>query len=307
MASLTDVDKWIETLKQCKHLPWYSLEQLLNGVKDVLQAEQNVAQVRSPVTICGDIHGQFYDLLELFKICGEPPNTNFQFMGDYVDRGINSVECFTYVLALKLRYPERITLLRGNHESNEINKIYGFYDECFKKYGNERVWKKFTEIFTSQPLSAVVDTKIFCLHGGLSPALHKLDDIKALNRLVDVPHEGGMCDLLWSDPDDAKRGFSPSPRAAGYQFGSDITDNFLHQNGLNMIARAHQLVMDGYSRHHNKKVVTIFSAPNYCYRCGNQAAICEVDDQQNMSYTLYGQATNTPEANVTKRPPAYFL
>ena len=187
-------------------------------------------------------------------------------MGDYVDRGNNSVECFCLVLALKVRFKERITILRGNHESNEINKIYGFYDECLKKYGNERVWKLFTDIFTVLPLAATVENKIFCVHGGLSPDLHKIDDIRALKRFQDVPHQGGMCDLLWSDPDDTKRGFSPSPRAAGFLFGCDITDQFLHQNGLGVISRAHQLVMDGYSRHHNKKVVTVFSAPNYCYR-----------------------------------------
>ena len=185
--------------------------------------------------------------------------------------------------------------------------MYGFYDECFKKYGNERVWKMFTEVFSSLPLSAVVENKIFCLHGGLSPSLQKCDDIRALNRFVDVPHEGGMCDLLWSDPDDNKRGFSPSPRAAGYVFGSDITEQFLHNNGLGMIARAHQLVMDGYSRHHNKKVTTIFTAPNYCYRCGNQAAIMEVDDQNNMTYTQFMQATDTPEPSISRRPPQYFL
>jgi len=283
------------------------MEKLMIKAKEVLLAETNVPNVRSPVTVCGDIHGQFYDLAELFKICGEPPNTNFLFMGDYVDRGNNSVECFSLVLALKVRFPGRITLLRGNHESNEINKIYGFYDECFKKYGTERIWKQFTDIFASLPLAATIDSKFFCLHGGLSPSLHAIDDIKSINRHVDVPHEGGMCDLLWSDPDDARRGFSPSPRAAGFLFGSDITEQFLHKNNLSMIARAHQLVMDGYSRHHNKKVTTIFSAPNYCYRCGNQAAIMEVDENQQMSYTQYMQATDTPEPNITRRPPQYFL
>ena len=141
----------------------------------------------------------------------------------------------------------------------------------------------------------------------MSPNIKNVDDIKNLNRNVDVPHEGAMCDLLWSDPDDNKRGFSPSPRAAGYLFGQDITDTFLHQNGLTTIARAHQLVMDGYSKHHSKKVVTIFSAPNYCYRCGNQAAVMEIDEQMNQNYTQYNQANDTPEPATVKRPPQYFL
>ena len=306
MSSQQDFDNYLSILKQCKPLPLFQLEKLIQKAKEVLMREENVPNVRSPVTVCGDIHGQFYDLMELFKICGEPPNSNFLFMGDYVDRGNNSVECFSLVLALKVRYPSRVTILRGNHESNEINKIYGFYDECFKKYGTERVWKHFADIFMALPLAATVDNRIFCLHGGLSPSLHQQDDIKQINRNVDVPHEGGMCDLLWSDPDDSRRGFSPSPRAAGFQFGSDITDQYLHKNNQNMIARAHQQVMDGFSRHHNKKVTTIFSAPNYCYRCGNQAAIMEVDEHHSMTYTQYSQATETPEPTISRRPPQYF-
>lgn len=123
-----------------------------------------------------------------------------------MDRGNNSVECFQLMLALKVRYKDRITILRGNHESCEINRLYGFYDECLKKYGSERVWKSFTDVFTCLPLAAMVDNKIFCVHGGLSPKLTKIDNIKELNRFIDVPHEGPMCDLLWSDPDDSKLG-----------------------------------------------------------------------------------------------------
>ncbi len=116
-------------------------------------------------------------MLEIFEICGAAPETNFLFLGDYVDRGNNSLECFCYVLILKVKYRNRITLLRGNHESTEINKIYGFYDECFKKYNDERVWKMFSDIFMFLPLSALVENKIFCLHGGLSPGISKLEDI----------------------------------------------------------------------------------------------------------------------------------
>ena len=119
-----DVEGYISTLKQCKPLPFFQLEKLIVKAKEVQSAEPNVPTVRSPVTICGDIHGQLYDLLELFKICGEPPHSNFLFMGDYVDRGNNSVECFELVLALKVRFPSRITLLRGNHETSDISKIY---------------------------------------------------------------------------------------------------------------------------------------------------------------------------------------
>lgn len=177
--------------------------------------------------------------MELFKISGEPPHTNLLFLGDYVDRGNNSLECFCYVLALKVKYRERVTLLRGNHESCEINKIYGFYDECFKKYGDEWIWKMFTDVFMCLPLTALVENSVFCLHGGLSPGIQKVDEIAQLKRFCDLPHEGPICDLLWSDPDESKKGFNPSPRQAGFLFGLDVTEKFLHRNNLTLIARAH--------------------------------------------------------------------
>jgi serine/threonine-protein phosphatase 2A catalytic subunit len=196
--------------------------------------------------------------MELFKIGGPNPDTNYLFMGDYVDRGYYSVETVTLLVALKIRYPERITILRGNHESRQITQVYGFYDECLRKYGNANVWKFFTDLFDYLPLTALIDNQIFCLHGGLSPSIDTLDNIRALDRIQEVPHEGPMCDLLWSDPDD-RCGWGISPRGAGYTFGQDISEAFNHNNGLTLIARAHQLVMEGYNWSQDRNVVTIFS------------------------------------------------
>lgn len=139
--------------------------------------------VACPVTVCGDIHGQFHDLMELFKIGGKPPDTNYLFMGDYVDRGYYSVETVTLLLALKVRFKERLTILRGNHESRQITQVYGFYDECLRKYGNANVWKYLTDLFDYLPLTAVVADQVFCLHGGLSPTLETLDDVRKLDRV----------------------------------------------------------------------------------------------------------------------------
>mmetsp|Transcript_1771 Transcript_1771/g.6016 ORF Transcript_1771/g.6016 Transcript_1771/m.6016 type:complete len:316 (+) Transcript_1771:206-1153(+) len=298
------------------------ISQLLSGVivteeevkaicaatREVLAMDPNVVPVRAPVTVVGDIHGQFADLVEMFAIGGVCPSTNYLFLGDYVDRGYDSVETVCTVMALKARYPDRVTLLRGNHESRQITQVYGFYDECLRKYGNANVWRYITDTFDHLPLAAVVENQIFCPHGGLSPSLDTLEHIRELDRNQEVPHEGPMCDLLWSDPDD-RCGWGISPRGAGYTFGQDISEQFCRANGLNLIARAHQLVQEGYEWAHDKTVVTVFSAPNYCYRCGNVAAILEFDENcANKKFKVFQAAPqDVRSAPAKKAAPDYFL
>ncbi|KAI0875843.1 serine/threonine-protein phosphatase pp2a catalytic subunit [Hypoxylon argillaceum] len=305
-TTIPTLDGWIESLMSCKQLAEVDVQRLCEKAREVLQEESNVQPVKCPVTVCGDIHGQFHDLMELFKIGGPNPDTNYLFMGDYVDRGYYSVETVTLLVALKIRYPQRITILRGNHESRQITQVYGFYDECLRKYGNANVWKFFTDLFDFLPLTALIDNQIFCLHGGLSPSIDTLDNIRALDRIQEVPHEGPMCDLLWSDPDD-RCGWGISPRGAGYTFGQDISEAFNHNNGLTLIARAHQLVMEGYNWSQDRNVVTIFSAPNYCYRCGNQAAIMEIDEHLKYTFLQFDPCPRAGEPMVSRRTPDYFL
>ncbi|CAG5116052.1 unnamed protein product [Candidula unifasciata] len=305
-ASLKDVDSWISHLYDCKPLPEQDVKVMCEKAKEILGQESNVQAVKLPVTVCGDIHGQFFDLLELFKVGGNVPDTNYLFMGDYVDRGFHCVETVSLLIALKIRYRDRITILRGNHECRMSTQVYGFYDECLRKYGNPNVWKYFTDLFDYLPLTAVINDTIFCLHGGLSPSIDSLDHIRVLDRIKEIPHEGPVCDLLWSDPED-RDGWALSPRGAGFSFGGDVSEAFNHTNGLSLVARAHQMVMDGFNWCHNRNVLTVFSAPNYCYRSGNYAAIMELDDTGKTRLTVFEHAKVQVPGSSTKTVPDYFL
>ena len=306
--SISDLDRQIAQLKRCETISEAEVRALCQKAMEILIEESNVQRVDAPVTICGDIHGQFYDLRELFDQGGECPDTNYLFLGDFVDRGYYSVETFLLLLALKVRYPDRMTLIRGNHESRQITQVYGFYDECLRKYGSVNVWRYCTEIFDYLALSALVENKVFCVHGGLSPTITTLDEIRLLDRKQEVPHDGPMCDLLWSDPDELDEDFGLSPRGAGFLFSKGPVDKFLHTNGLELIARAHQLMMDGYKYMFDQKLVTVWSAPNYCYRCDNIAAILEFDQDLGAEFKTFAAAPQDVRGVPAKRPaPDYFL
>jgi len=191
-------------------------------------------------SILGDVHGQYYDMLRLFEYGKFPPDANYLFLGDYVDRGKQSLETICLLLAYKVKYPENFFLLRGNHECASINRIYGFYDECKRRF-SVKLWKLFTECFNCLPVAAIIDEKILCMHGGLSPELNTMDQIKRLIRPTDVPDQGLLCDLLWSDPDPEVQGWGDNERGVSYTFGSDVTSIFLKKHGLDLICRAHQV------------------------------------------------------------------
>ncbi|KAL3896248.1 MAG: hypothetical protein SGCHY_004196 [Lobulomycetales sp.] len=304
---MSDLDRQISLLSSCQLIKEKEVEELCHKAREILVEESNVQKVYSPVTICGDIHGQFFDLQELFKVGGICPDTNYLFMGDFVDRGFYSVETFLLLLALKVRYPDRITLIRGNHESRQITQVYGFYDECLRKFGSVNVWRYCCEIFDYLSLSAIIDDKVFCVHGGLSPAINTLDQIRSIDRKQEVPHDGAMCDLLWSDPDDIEN-WGLSPRGAGYLFGGEVVAAFIHSNHLDLIARAHQLVMEGYKPMFKDTLVTVWSAPNYCYRCGNVAAILEFDENLTKNYKIFEAAPQENRSIPAKKPATdYFL
>jgi serine/threonine-protein phosphatase 6 catalytic subunit len=294
-------------LKSGEVLSEGDLKKLCDIVKDKMIEESNVQPVSSPVTVCGDIHGQFYDVLELFRTGGEIPGTSYIMMGDFVDRGHNSVECFELLMVFKAQYPEHITLLRGNHESRQITQVYGFYEECVRKYGNPNPWKFCTDVFDYLNLAAVIDGSVLCVHGGLSPDVRTLDQIRTFDRQVEIPHEGAFCDLMWSDPEEIEA-WAMSPRGAGFLFGYKVTSEFNHLNGLELICRAHQLVMEGYKYNFpDKNLVTVWSAPNYCYRCGNVAAILSFDAQLEREFRMFREVPESADPATQRNVVPYFL
>ena len=199
------------------------------------------------------------------------------FLGDYVDRGKQSLECISLLLAYKIKYPNNFFLLRGNHECASINRIYGFYDECKRRYSIS-LWKTFTECFDWLPISALIDGRILCMHGGISPDLRSLDQIRQIKRPTDIPDTGLLCDLLWSDPERDIMGWGENDRGVSVTFGVDMVIKLLEMTNIDLICRAHQVVEDGYEFFADKGLVTIFSAPNYCGEFDNSGAIMNVDE-----------------------------
>jgi serine/threonine-protein phosphatase 4 catalytic subunit len=305
--SSSDLDKILSELKNLNKIKENEIKNICLKSKEIFKEEPNIIYLESPITICGDIHGQFDDLLELFQIGGKPPETNFLFLGDYVDRGYNSIETILTFLILKIKYSDRITLLRGNHESKFISQTYGLYDECMRKYNSINIWHYLCEVFDTIPLAAIIDNKLFCIHGGLSPNLNYIDDIININRFTDIPHKGTFSDLLWSDPDNEIKGFKMSPRGAGYLFGEDVVKKFCHNNGFDTIVRAHQLIREGFKVMFDEKLITVWSAPNYCYRCGNVASIMEVDEDLNKEFKIFEAAPQAERIYNKKEALDYFL
>lgn len=270
------------------------IRQLCITSRDIFLKQPNLLELEAPIKICGDVHGQYSDLLKLLEYGGLPPRANYLFLGDYVDRGKQSLETICLLLAYKIKYPENFFLLRGNHECASVNRIYGFYDECKRRF-NVRLWKVFTDCFNCLPVAALIDEKILCMHGGLSPDLRNLDQIRNLCRPTVVPETGLLCDLLWSDPSKDIQGWGANDRGVSYIFGADRVTEFLQKHDLDLICRAHQVVEDGYEFFANRQLVTIFSAPNYCGEFDNAGAMMSVDENLLCSFQILRPAEKKPK------------
>jgi len=262
------------------------IKKICAAVKKILMEQPVLLELNAPIRIVGDVHGQYNDLLRLFEFGGVPPQSNYLFLGDYVDRGKNGLETICLLLCYKIKYPENFFLLRGNHEASPINRIYGFYDECKRRY-NVRMWKLFNEVFDCLPFSAIVEEKILCVHAGLSPELQSLEQLRRIPRPTEIPDAGLLCDLLWSDPEiTGIRGWGESDRGVSFTFGEDVVTKFLARTDLDLICRAHQVVEDGYEFFAKRQLVTVFSAPNYCGEFDNAGAMMSVDENLMCSFQV---------------------
>ncbi len=263
---------------------------ILRDATQLLRKEPNLLEVPAPVTVCGDVHGQYYDLMRLFEVGGNPANTAYLFLGDYVDRGNFSIECLLYLYSLKLNYNRTFWMLRGNHECKHLTDYFTFKMECLHKYSTA-VYETSLDSFNALPLAAIMNKQFFCVHGGLSPELKTLDDLKRINRFREPPTRGLMCDLLWADPienyddDTNDKLFVPnSVRGCSYAFTYKASCAFLQRTGLLSIIRAHEAQDSGYRMYKRTPTVgfisllTMFSAPNYLDNYGNKAAVLKYEN-----------------------------
>jgi len=276
------------------------LIKLCNLAKSIFEKESNILTLSAPIYVFGDIHGQYSDLIHFLEMTGLPPDNSFLFLGDYVDRGNNSIEVCALLFAMKIIFPNNIYLLRGNHECPEVNRLYGLYTECETRFGDEEkeiVFNALNSVLCSLPLCAVINKKIFCVHGGISPQIKSLDNIKSINRFTTIPNDGILCDLMWSDPTSIDSiEWGANSRGVSCTYGTSAISKFLKMNNLQLICRAHQLVSDGYKFFSDNKLLTVFSAPNYCGNCGNDGAVMKLTNELEGSFIII-KPTNTDLTN----------
>ncbi|EKM77729.1 hypothetical protein AGABI1DRAFT_76707 [Agaricus bisporus var. burnettii JB137-S8] len=304
-AEFYTTDQWGNTLPNVEDLKIHFFKEgrlcehhalwLIEHASTLLKRDANLVHLTGAVTICGDIHGQYYDLMKLFEVGGKIGETTFCFLGDYVDRGNFGIECLLYLYALKMWWPKKFILLRGNHECRHLTEYFTFKRECLHKYSST-VYEACIASFNCLPVSALVDRKFLCVHGGISPDLHTLKDIEDMDRFKEPGSHGLLCDLLWADPiscygteqGSVPRGtmFVPnSNRGCSYSYTYDAVCSFLDRNGLLSLVRGHEAQDAGYTMYRkspSKKfpsLITIFSAPNYLDVYHNRAAVLKYENR----------------------------
>ncbi|XP_057776568.1 serine/threonine-protein phosphatase BSL1 isoform X3 [Salvia miltiorrhiza] len=289
ISTLLRPRNWKPPVNRKFFLDSYEVGELCYAAEQIFMQEQTVLQLKAPVKVFGDLHGQFGDLMRLFDEYGFPSTAgdityiDYLFLGDYVDRGQHSLETITLLLALKIEYPDNVHLIRGNHEAADINALFGFRIECIERMGESDgiwAWTRFNQLFNYLPLAALIEKKIICMHGGIGRSINSVEQIEKLERPITM--DAGsivLMDLLWSDPteNDSVEGLRPNARGPGLvTFGPDRVTDFCKKNKLQLIIRAHECVMDGFERFAQGQLITLFSATNYCGTANNAGAILVV-------------------------------
>lgn len=261
------------------------LSQLISKTVHYIKHDPIVIKIEIPCFVVGDLHGQYWDLIQFMKKIGDPKETRILFLGDYVDRGKNSIETITYLSCLKVLYPKNVFLLRGNHETRQISSSYGFNDECYDLYNTRKLWNDFNEMFDYLPFAAVIQDSFFCVHAGLSPELKYIHQLDSIHRPTEVQTSCILTDLLWSDPAIEVQGFEENARGLSYVYGVDVTESFLRENDIQTIIRSHQVVPEGYDYAFlpDSTVITVFSASCYAGECTNRGAIIHIDQNKSIS------------------------
>ncbi|XP_027157608.1 serine/threonine-protein phosphatase BSL3 isoform X1 [Coffea eugenioides] len=286
IAHLLKPRGWKPPVRRQFFLDCNEIADLCDSAERIFSSEPTVLQLKAPIKIFGDLHGQFGDLMRLFDEYGSPSTAgdiayiDYLFLGDYVDRGQHSLETITLLLALKVEYPHNVHLIRGNHEAADINALFGFRIECIERMGERDgiwAWHRINRLFNWLPLAALIEKKIICMHGGIGRSINHVEQIESIQRPITM--EAGsivLMDLLWSDPteNDSVEGLRPNARGPGLvTFGPDRVMEFCNNNDLQLIVRAHECVMDGFERFAQGHLITLFSATNYCGTANNAGAI----------------------------------
>ena len=307
MEELEKIDDLINKVYKGDLLSKEEFDKAFLKAKDILSKRENIAMIKTPMIICGCINAHFEELKDIFEICGSISEKKYLFLGDYVGRGWNGLSTFILLILYLIRYPNNITLLRGNHDSRTFSQMYGLYLECINKYNNkeeaEDIFNKINELFDLLQLAAVIDNKYFCIHGGLSPELKKIEEINNIERNKEIPKNGIITDLIWSDPKEEVNEYTPSEKGAGQFYGEKAVDNFLKENqNIEMIIRSHELVDNGYKYQFNNKLLTVFSAPNYAGRLDNIGSVLKINEKYEFEFvTINGHkppVKTPPEENA---------
>ncbi|OHS97541.1 putative serine/threonine-protein phosphatase C26H8.05c [Tritrichomonas foetus] len=306
----------------CRVIDEPTVVKLLYQFMELLHLENNIIFLSSEVIVVGDIHGQLFDLYEMFNASGgmDPgsfkfnKNSKYLFLGDYVDRGYHSLNTFLFLVTLKLEFPGQFTLLRGNHESRMVSFSYGFHNEVMANYGHTGIWSLCNEVFDLLPIAALVDGQYFCVHGGLSPELPLIDAISLIDRQTEVPTEGALADLLWSDPSEYS-GWSVNKRGVGYMYGPTEFTTFCRLNNIKMIVRSHQLAQEGFFKYYKAevkpsecdddddvRVLTVWSAPDYEYKNGNKASVMQIKSQDEYELIMFEKSKLRKEPSPFEKP-----